>query len=167
MRAIHPSLSPRAEGGATALPIGVADATHAERMVFTGAGAVGSFRGVYADAGGGSVRLWEAAIRVDGSGLAFTTVGSSGAFVIGLKEARAGAYYVAFAANRLDTPADDWVCAACSASPATGGENVDLPCSTVDDQGIPIPSQFFRIYAAGAPVAPGTRWGDCDFVAGE
>ena len=104
---------------------------------------------------------------MDGTGLTFSTVGSSEAFVIGLKEARAGAYYVAFAANSLDTPADDWVCAACSASPAIGGEDVDLPCSTVDDQGNPIPSQFFRIYAAGAPVAPGTRWGDCDFVAGE
>ena len=156
-----------AEGGATALPIGVADATHAERVVFCGAGAIGPFRGVYADAGDGSVKLWKAAIRVDGTGLTFSTVGSSEAFVIGLKEAKAGAYYVAFAANSLDTPADDWVCVACSSTPAIGGENVDLPCLTVDDQGNPIPAQFFRIYAAGAPVAPGTLWGDCDFVAGE
>ena len=156
-----------ASGGSTALPLGVSDATHAERVVFYGAGAIGPFRGVYADAGGGSVKLWEAAIRVDGTGLTFTTVGSSEAFVIGLKEARAGAYYVAFAANSLDTPADDWVCAACSASPAIGGEDVDLPCSTVDVQENPIPSQFFKIYAAGAPVARGTYWRDCDFVAGE
>ena len=155
-----------AAGGATALPL-ASTATHATRVAFLGRPRIGSFRGVYAEAGGGAIRLWEAAIRVDGTGLLFTTVGNAEKFVIGLKEARAGAWYAAFAANSLDTPADEWVCVACSDAPATGGENVDLPCATADEQGRPIPSRFFKIYAVGEPIAAGTSWGDYDFVAGE
>ena len=148
-----------AANGATALPL-ASSATHATRVVFLGRSRIGSFRGVYAEAGGGAIQLWEAAIRVDGTGLSFTTVGTSEMFAIGLKQARAGAYYVAFAADSLDTPPDDWVCVACSDDPATGGENVDLLCATVDTAtGDPIPSQFFKIFGASRKISVGTVFG--------
>lgn len=152
-------------GGVSALPL-AATAAQARRVSFSGSGAIGAFQGVYAEGDDGTVRLYRAAIRVDGTGLEFRTVSGSDRFVIGLKDAQAGLRYVAFAAASLDTPAGDWVCAACS-EPAAAGAQVDLPCAVADDEGNPIPAQFFRIYGASEPIAVGTRYGDLNVEAGE
>jgi len=152
-------------GGVSALPL-AATAAQARRVSFSGSGAVGAFQGVYAAGDDGTVRLYRAAIRVDGTGLEFRTVSGSDRFVIGLKDAQAGLRYVAFAAAALDTPAGDWVCAACS-EPAAAGAQVDLPCAVADGEGNPIPAQFFKIYGASEPIAVGTRYGDLDVEAGE
>lgn len=152
-------------GGVSALPL-AATAAQARRVSFSGSGAIGAFQGVYAEGDDGTVRLYRAAIRVDGTGLEFRTVSGSDRFVIGLKDAQAGLRYVAFAAASLDTPAGDWVCAACS-EPAAAGAQVDLPCAVADDEGNPIPAQFFRIYGASEPIAIGTRYGDLNVEAGE
>lgn len=136
----------------TALPLG---ATHAERVVFRGKGEFGAFRGIYAEPGEG---LYAVSIRADGTGLSFATVGTSDKFVIGLGETVGGRYYVAFAADSLDTPKNEWVCVACEQS---GGDNalVDLPCETKDSEGHPVPSRFFMIFGTEKRIDLGVTFG--------
>ena len=141
----------------TALPVGAELAT---RVAFKGSGAISAFRGVYADLAGGSVTLCQAAIRADGTGLEFRTVGTSENFMIGLRDTVKDRWYVAFAADTLDTPEADWVCVSCEQAKADG-DAVDLPCATVDAAtGEPIPSQFFKIFGASDAIPVGTAFGD-------
>lgn len=136
----------------TALPLG---ATQVERVVFLGNGEFGAFRGVYAESGW---ELYAASIRADGTGLSFTTEGTSDKFVIGIAETVGGRYYAAFAADSLDTPRDEWVCVGCEQSV---GDNspVDLPCGTTDSEGHQVPSRFFMIFGMDRHIDLGVAFG--------
>ena len=137
-----------------------AGATRATSVVFSGNGTIGAFRGIYAEPDDAGVSLYDATIMEDGTGLVFTSVGSSSnAFNIRLQDTVAGRYYVAFAANTLDTPRAEWICVACEQADAAGVA-VDLPCDTVDALGHPIPSQFFMIFGASDAIPVGTAFGD-------
>jgi len=136
----------------TSLPLG---AMQIERVVFRGNGAIGAFRGIYAEPG---LELYAASIRADGTGLSFATVGTSDKFVIGLTETVGGRYYVAFASDSLDTPKGEWVCVACERS---SGDNavVDLSCETKDAEGHPVPSRFFMIFGTDEHIDLGVAFG--------
>ena len=145
--------------GRTALPLGNAK-TRVSSVTYVGNGTVDDFDGVYyiEEKASDALVTLDAAIKPGTAGLHFTNRGTDTEhFVISMDGATPGLWYVAFATDEHSSDPADWECVSCVRA---AGTEVDLSASSVDGEGNPIPSRFFKIYGAPEAIAIGTPLSD-------
>lgn len=142
-------------GGVTNFPLGAAK-TAVSRVTYVGNGTVDDFRGVYyvEEPPVDTLVAFDAAIKPGSAGLSFSNAGTDTEhFTISLAGATPGRWYAAFATDELTSDPSAWTCVSCVRANEDGAE---LSASSVDELGIPIPSQFFKIYGAPDAIPLGT-----------
>ncbi len=140
--------------GATALGIANASKKKVRTVTFVGSGAIDDFKGVYYFEEKSNLRVeaFDAALRGGATGLWFRNAGTSTEkFEIGIKDFEPGAYYAAFASDRLDAGPDQWLCVGCADAPAGASATFDLPADTSGR-----PALFFKVYRVTGDVMPNT-----------